>query len=178
VLSSEIQLDDSYIGARGTGGKRGRGTTRAPFIAAVEKGRSGGCCLRATEDLTAASYRAFAHDHICKNSHIRTDGFGSISSGLASWPGLDPRVFDASEEETALRHVHNIISNFKSYVIGTYHGVQRAYLQSYMDEFSYRYCNRHNRSIFKTLIKDMCRAKVPRAQLVALFAVQPAERAA
>jgi len=176
MLSGEVQFDDSYIGAKG--GKRGRGTSQAPFFAAVEMGRKGGCCLRTTESLAACDYRLFAHDHICLNAHIRTDGSIALNAGLATWSGLDSRNFDDGEEERALRHVHNIISNFKSYVIGTYHGVQRRYLQSYMDEYSYRYCNRHNRLVFDTLLDDMCRSRHTRKQLVELFAPQMVEMAA
>jgi hypothetical protein len=34
--------------------------------------------------------------------------------------------------------VHVVISNFKSYVLGTYHGISRSYVQEYLDEFCYR----------------------------------------
>ena len=178
MLSGEVEFDDAYIGATKIGSKRGRGTSKAPFVVAVELGKKGGCCLRATGDLKAVSYKAFAHDHICKNSHIRTDDFPSLKCGLATWPGLDAQKFDAVGEESALRHVHNIISNLKSYIIRTYHGVHREYLQSYLDEFQYRYCKRHDRGIFTTLIADMCRGKTPRAQLIELFATQEIQVAA
>jgi hypothetical protein len=41
--------------------------------------------------------------------------------------------------------VHVIISNFKSYVLGTYHGISGHYVQEYLDEFCYR-LNRRFRS--------------------------------
>jgi hypothetical protein len=172
VLSFEIELDDAYIGATKTGSKPGRGTTQAPFIAAVEKGR-GGCALRATQDLKGSAYKTFAYDHICRNSHIRTDGYRPLRSGLASWPGLDSKIFDADDEDGALRHVHHVISNFKAMAVGTYHGLTREYLQSYMDEYCWRYAHRHDRNIFFSLMGDMCSHTCTRMELLELFAPQP-----
>lgn len=34
--------------------------------------------------------------------------------------------------------VHIVISNFKSYVLGTYHDISGRYVQEYLDEFCYR----------------------------------------
>jgi hypothetical protein len=34
--------------------------------------------------------------------------------------------------------VHVVISNFKSYILGTYHRVSGRYMQEYLDEFCYR----------------------------------------
>ena len=178
VLSSEIELDDAYVGASKSGSKRGRGCDKVPFIAAVEKGRKGGCAMRATSDLTAKTFKEFARDFICKNSHIRTDGFVSLKSGLASWPGLDSKVFSTSDNDSSLRCVHHIISNFKAFIVGTYHGVSKRWMQSYMDEFSWRYKNRHNRSSFLLLIDDMCKWHCKRKNLIKLFAPQSASMVA
>ena len=42
-----------------------------------------------------------------------------------------------------LRWLHTIISNAKAIIQGTYHGLPQKYLQSYLDEFCYRFSRRN-----------------------------------
>ena len=51
-----------------------------------------------------------------------------------------------STPESAAKHlplVHLAISLAKTFILGTFHGVSRKYLQSYLDEFCYRFNRRH-----------------------------------
>ncbi len=41
-----------------------------------------------------------------------------------------------------LHWLHIIISNAKAFILGTYHGLPKIYLQSYLDEYCYRFCRR------------------------------------
>lgn len=57
--------------------------------------------------------------------------------------------------------------------MGTYHGVTDDYLQSYADEFCWRYNHRGAKAKFEVLLGDLCmRAKKPRAELKLLFRQQ------
>ena len=38
--------------------------------------------------------------------------------------------------------MHRLISNFKAFVLGTFHGLDSRHLQSYLDEFCYRFNRR------------------------------------
>ena len=123
----------------------------------------------------AASWRAFARDHICAASHVRSDDWSGTAAGLKGWPGLDRRRFDASDDDARLPLVHHVISNFKAHVVGTYHGVRQAYLQSYMDEFCWHYNHRGNGCKMALLLRDVCGCggKVARDNMVLVFAAQP-----
>ena len=35
-----------------------------------------------------------------------------------------------------------VISNSKAFILGTYHGLPQIYLQSYLDEYIFRFCRR------------------------------------
>jgi hypothetical protein len=39
--------------------------------------------------------------------------------------------------------VHRVISNFKAYVEGAFHGLSKKHLQSYADSYSWRYSHSH-----------------------------------
>ena len=38
-----------------------------------------------------------------------------------------------------------MIGNLKTWSLGVYHGLRRAHLQSYLDEFAFRFNRRHDR---------------------------------
>jgi len=174
-LSGTVELDDAYIGSKG--GLRGRGTDRAPFVAAVEKSKGGLLCMRATECLRGDDYKEFARWHVCKTARILTDGLNAIRAGLSSWSGLDSAVYDKHDKERCLPTVHHAISNFKAMINGTYHGVRKVFLQSYMDEYTYRYNNRRNVYIFHTLLTDLYLSPSrSKCEIIELFAVQTTQK--
>jgi transposase-like protein len=174
VLDTWVEIDDAFIGSKGT--TRGRGTEKAQFIVAAQKTKGGGVCIRATESLKGGDYKEFARWHIGHSARITSDGYLAIGAGLSSYSGLEAVPFDAADETHSLPTVHHIISNFKAHIAGTYHGVHRSHLQSYMDEFSYRYNNRLNADVFHTLLTDVCLStKRTRARILELFVFQNLE---
>ena len=49
--------------------------------------------------------------------------------------------------------VHRIFSNLKVWALGVYHGLRRKHVQSYLDEFVFRFNRRRSRhAAFKTLL--------------------------
>ena len=171
MLSGELELDDAYIGKGG--GLRGRGTDKAPFIAATERARGGKLAIRVTTDCSGASYREFAKWHVAKSAHIRTDDWNGAKGGLKDWKGHDPRRFDEGDEDARLPVVHHVISNFKAHVRGAYHGVTQDRLQSYADEFCWRYNHRGMKAKFELLLDDLCsEAKRRREKIPLLFMPQ------
>ena len=171
MLSGELELDDAYIGKGG--GLRGRGTDKAPFIAAAERARGGKLAIRVTADCSGASYKEFAKWHIAESAHIRTDDWNGAKGGLKGWKGHDPKAFDEGDEDARLPLVHHVISNFKAHVQGTYHGVTQDRLQSYADEFCWRYNHRGMKAKFELLLGDLLRkAKKARAKIPLLFMPQ------
>jgi hypothetical protein len=126
VPSAEVvEVDDLFYGARVAGGGRSRGTAKQPLIAAVDRAPAGtgSCVVRVVEDCTAASYRQFGHDHLCRASTIRTDPFCGSSAGLSSFGGLDQRDYDGGDPDASLPMVHRVISNFRAMASGTFHGL-------------------------------------------------------
>ena len=179
MLSGTLELDDAYIG--GGGGLRGRGTDKAPFIVGAERARRGKLAIRATLDCSGESYGEYAKWHIADSAHIRTDGWNGAKGGLKKWKGHDPKTFDREDEDARLPLVHHIVSNFKAHIVGTYHSVTQDYLQSYANEFCWRYNHRGMKAKFELLLYDLCqRAKKPKPEIRLLFMPQiaPLEAAA
>lgn len=172
-----VELDDFYMGTRGTG-RPGRGTGRQPMVCAVERARAGRgpCVLRVVPDCSGDAYRAFARDHLRQGSEVRADGWSGITAGLSGWGGLEQREFDDADADASLPMAHKVISNFKAWVEGTFHGLSREMLQAYADEYSWRYSHRASPDSVRDLAEAACSARVPRGELAGLFAPLAAMR--
>src|SRR5438477_2938609 len=86
------------------------------------------------------------------------------------WPGYpgaagithDPHVVGQMAAHIVLPWVHRIFSNLKVWALGVYHGLRRKHLQSYLDEFVFRFNRRRTRhAAFRSLL-GIAAAQPPR----------------
>ena len=142
VLSGIIELDDAYFGAPSSNGKRGRGTDKTSVLAAVsltDEGRPHFLKMQVSK-LDAESVRAVAEQIVPPGSEIHSDALGSFRAALQGEYVHHYQVFDKGNG--ALRWIHILISNAKSFLLGTYHGIGKKHLQCYFDEFAFRFNRR------------------------------------
>lgn len=162
-LHGEIEVDDTWIGGPQPGLRGSRqlkGRHAVPVLVAVEKRGeiSGRIRMSVLRDFTAKNMTALIKQHVATGSTIYTDGLGGFS-------GLEDAGFDHVPLKQPLRPAFRkgaksvvpladrAIGNLQQWLIGTYHGVSRAQLQAYLDEFVFR----HNRrkqpmAAFQTLL--------------------------
>ena len=168
MLSGEVELDDFYLDSRDRAKRRdfGRGTDGQTMICAVQRTsrERGRCVVRVVPDCSGATHGAFAEEHVDRAAHVRTDGWPAIGAGLKGWKGLDRRKFDESDDDARLPTVHHVISNFESWALGTFHGLSLTRLQSFADEFSWRYSHR-GCDATTALLADCCAGYYSRDQL-------------
>ena len=80
----------------------------------------------------------------------RTDGW----SGYAGAAGHDPHVIGPMAAHVVLPWVHRVFANLKRWVLGVSHGLRSKHLQSYLDEFVFRFNRRRNRpAAFRSLLR-------------------------
>lgn len=168
ALGGTVELDDFYVGACSDG--PGQGCGKQAMIAAVERGNAasgpGRLCLRAVLDCGSGAYSDFAEGHIEVMSRVVADGWAGTRAGLSGWPGLEQAPFDASDLEAALPTCHHVVSNFKAFVQGTFHGVSRTCFQGFCDEFAWRYSHRGRGGAAAALLRDCCAGHASRAELL------------
>ena len=150
-LDSPVEMDDMFIGAP-TEAKTGRGTEKTPVLVAVsftegeqEEEYTGFAKMRAVKHVDRASVTGFARDVIEPGSLIRSDGYSTYFTLPESGFRHEPIVVGKRKAHTLLPHVHTYISNLRSFVQGTYHGLDELHLQQYLDEFCYRFNRRKRR---------------------------------
>ena len=76
----------------------------------------------------------------------------------SGYPGLpdhdhQPKVVGATPAHLVLIWIHRVFSNLKRWALGTFHGLRRAHLRRYLDEFVFRWNRRrHTATAFDTLL--------------------------
>ena len=167
-----IEMDESYFGAkRKRGAKRGRpspsDTTKQCVVGVVERGVGKGRVIATVaNDATKATLHGIAKERILPESVVFTDEYASYN-GLEG-EGYEHRRINHSAGVYVLGDVHtNTIEGFWSLVkrgiTGVYHNVGRNYLQTYLDEYSFRY-NRRDRGnlIFNDVLQRVSECAVER----------------
>ena len=142
-LSKTVEMDDTYIGGVAHG-KRGRGAAgKSIVLGAVQ--REGRMAASVVTNLSANTVRPFIEKHIRPGAALMTDEFKTYRR---TRKGYAHRTVNHSSGTYVRGNVHtNTIEGFwsqlKRSISGTYHAVSSKYLQSYVDEFAYRYSKRH-----------------------------------
>src|SRR6202171_6516469 len=113
---------------------------------------SGRIRLAMIADNSAASIEAFVRANVKRGTTLLTDGH-------ASYPGLtgyrhDPRIVGKMAGHIVLPWIHRAFSLMKRWSLGTYHGLRRKHVDTYLNEFVFRYNRRFYRHVsFETLLK-------------------------
>ena len=141
-LDGVIDFDDAYFGGPVTGKKRGRGTEKVKAFVALSLDSQGNprhLKMQVTPNIKQASVRKFTQSSFAENSVIHSDGYRSYITALKDF-SHEHKTYDPSSG--LLHWLHIIIGNAKAFILGTYHGLTKDYLQSYLDEFCFLFCRR------------------------------------
>ena len=162
-LHGEVEVDDTWIGgpqAGLRGSRQLKGRRAALVLVAVEKRgqRSGRVRMADIPDFRKATITKFLTQNVDPGSTIYTDGLKSFAgleeAGFKHVPRTQPRRTELRRgAKSVVPLADRAIGNLKQCLIGTYHGVSRAQIQVYLDEFAFR----HNRrktpmAAFQTLL--------------------------
>jgi hypothetical protein len=165
-LAGLVELDETAIPLRrkdepveGGHGRSPRGKMLVAGAVEVHDGGPGRVRLAAIPDASAESLHAFVGANIEAGATARTDGW----RGYPGAPGVthEPRVVGPMAAHVVLPWTHRVFANLKRWALGVYHGLRRQHLQSYLDEFVFRFNRRHTRhAAFRSLLA-IAVAKMP-----------------
>ncbi len=146
VLEGEsVEVDETYIGGK-RHGTRGRGAKGKSIVAgAVERG--GRIVARKIPNVKARTLLPFVKEKVLPRSIVYTDELKSYDN-LKRMGYEHKRVHHASKVYVMGDAHTNSIEGFWSLVKrginGVYHAVSDKYLQSYLNEYAFRYNRRNN----------------------------------
>jgi hypothetical protein len=157
-LAGIVEVDETTIPQRtrndppaGGGGRSGDGKMLIAGAVEVVGHAPGRVRLAAIEDFSATSLHAFVQANVAAGATAKTDGW----TGYAGVPqvGHDPHTIASMAAHVILPWVHRVFANLKRWALGVYHGLRRKHLQSYLDEFAFRFNRRRTRhAAFRSLL--------------------------
>jgi transposase-like protein len=127
-------------------------------VGAVERG--GKVIAIASSDASSKTLHGVAKEYILPDSIVYTDEWRGYN-GLGKVNGYDHRRINHSAGVYVVGTTHtNTIEGFWSLVKrgigGVYHSVSKKYLQTYLDEYSFRYNRRNNgQPMFTSLLEQV-----------------------
>jgi transposase-like protein len=155
-LAGRVEVDETYLGGEEPGlrGGRARGKKVLTGIAVEVKEPKGigRCRMAILADGSAASLHPFVTGHVEQGATVITDAWMGYH-GLAGLGYVhqrrSQRAARARGDDPAelLPAVHRVASLAKRWLLGTHQGsVDEAHLQSYLDEFVFRFNRRRSHS--------------------------------
>lgn len=162
-LSGIVEIDETLVGGVKHGGKRGRGTSKAIVVIAVElkepKG-FGRVRMRHIPDASGETLVPFVCDTVRLGSVVQTDGWGGYNqvekNGYLHQPIILSSMSDPAH--VSMPGVHRVASLLKRWILGTHQGsVSAEHLQSYVEEFTFRFNRRTSLSrglVFRRILEQ------------------------
>ncbi len=155
-LTGTVEVDETFIGGEEPGLRGGRAKGKKSLVGmAIEvhepKGL-GRCRMAILADASAASLHRFVADLVEPGATVITDAWQGYSGINALGYTRDRRSQRAArlrgeDPGGLLPGVHRVASLAKRWLLGTHQGsVDNAHLQSYLDEFVFRFNRRTSRS--------------------------------
>lgn len=146
-LKDVIELDGTGFGNASTGNQRRvlvAIETKEWTDALGKKKEKAGFAKVVVANETRENAEAFLEKNVDSKSTINTDG-GAAFKHITKFD-VDYRDTDSKQDkiDSWLPWVHRFISNAKTWVLGTHHGVEAKYLDLYLAEYTYRFNRRHD----------------------------------
>ena len=144
TLGGVIEADESYIGGKHSGGKRGVGAEgKTPVFGVVERG--GRIKTRTIQKARSSTVMPLLSAMAAPGSILSTDESG-IYNKAEGMGFIHERVKHSAKQYVRgavhTQTIDGFWSQFKRSLNGTYHSVSPKHLQTYLDEFCFRYSHR------------------------------------
>lgn len=159
LRGSSVEVDETYIGGYRPG-KRGRGAEGKTIVIGAVK-RGGPITVKVIPDVKASTLVPFVREKVMPKSIIYTDELPSYNH-LKKLGYVHKRIHHATkvyvQGDIHTNNIEGFWSLAKRGIDGVYHAVSRKYLQTYMNEYAFRY-NRRNeeRPMFEAMLLQLAK---------------------
>lgn len=155
MFSGEVEIDESYFGAKRVRGKRGRGAKgKIPVIGLLK--RNGTVYAKPIKNCTRAQLLPIIKGKILEGSVVHTDGWRSYD-GLILNGYKHKRVFHCQDEFVRGKSHVNGIESFWSFTkrrLSKFNGIKKQYFLLHLKESEYRWNHRNKKDLYERLLKE------------------------
>ena len=169
-----VEADETYVGARGEPGMRGRSLCGKSLVAAAVENRgehAGSLRLGHVSSASQAELGPFVRGVVDQaEATVKTDGWSGYADLTAHGARHRPVVQGVpARAAQILPWSHTVFSNLKGWLWGTFHGVSAKHLHRYLQEFVYRFNRRSlEHDLFFYVLRRAAQGQpLPYARLIA-----------
>jgi transposase-like protein len=175
-LGGQVEVDETYLGAveAGAGRRHLRSKALVAIAAQIDGKGIGRIRLRRITAASTSPLVAFVKHAVKPGSVVITDGWEAYAGLKQEGFKHRPRVISGSSKTASalLPRVRRVASLFKRWLLGTHQGaLSREQLDSYLDEFTFRFNRRTSRYRWKLFYRLVAQAvavePVPYSRLLA-----------
>lgn len=168
-LTGTVEMDETYIGGRERGGKRGRGSDKEIVLGIRQRG--GDLRFFHAEDVKSGTLAKYVQEHISGNVEvIVTDDSSSYPRALDD--AAPPLFGNMRTKHKTVKHsageyvagdihtntVESAFSLLKRGIVGSWHKVSAKHLTRYLAEMEFRFNRRKRRDLFVETLRHMVTA--------------------
>ena len=155
MFTNEVEVDESYFGGVRKG-KRGRGAEGKTAVIGIAQ-RQGKITANVVADTKRSTVMPLITKNVAKKSIVYTDEYPVYD--CVDRLGYQHETVNHGAGQYVIGDAHtNTIEGFwsltKRGISGVYHAVSPKYLQSYVDEYSFRYNHRNDETPMFKLVLD------------------------
>ena len=155
MFSGEIEIDESYFGARRVRGKRGRGASgKIPVIGLLK--RNGTVYSKPIKNCTRTQLMPVIKGKVIEGSTVHTDGWKSYDALILNGY-KHKRVFHSKDEFVRGKSHVNGIESFWSFTkrrLAKFNGIKKTYFLLHLKESEYRWNHRKSKDMYKKLLRE------------------------
>jgi transposase-like protein len=152
-LTGKVQVDETLIGGYSEGNIGRSLEQKTAVLIATEElpdGRTGNLRMNVIENFKKETLEVHIAEMIEQSATLKTDEFKSYVQMKNEGKKIE---MNKSEKGIFLQELHKQILQFKNWLKGTHHKCSANYLQTYINEYEFRFNRRNNRAnIFNSII--------------------------
>jgi transposase-like protein len=166
-----VEMDETYVGGHRKHVGMGYVDNKTMVLGALERGGE----VRLRVEKRKKPNKETLHSFIKENTHDKTEMICTDEqpayNGIHDWDTRHETVNHKAEEwvrgDVHTNGIEGVWSLFKRSIVGSYHQVSAKHLQSYLDEFEWRFNQRENPYLFRdTLVRMLNSPKMEFKELI------------
>lgn len=167
MLDGTVEMDETYVGGKMKGGKRGRGSENKEIVIGLRQ-RGGELRLFHASDVKSGTLARYIQNNIDKDfSVIVTDDLGSYPPAMEKAsvsPDRHKTIQHSSKVyvngEVHTNTIESAFSLLKRGIFGTWHKISAKHLSAYLEEIMFRFNRRNDPNLFMDTLQHMVTAPV------------------